>query len=297
MGTSSSKNVSEQRAKVQITQQFAGTCDVTCQNSLSNVTVDIIDSTIGGSVILDQTCSTNANCLIGSSMNSVADVQFKATNSANAKNAAAAWWKDPFNFDTASNVSRQKIKENLEQSTTEKCNVSSYNQMDNITIFAANSTIGGNLEIDQTGSTVGKCQLENAMSAAAYATGTAQNTATSGKDKKGQKFGNKSGKFQLITYIVIAIVVCVIAVVIGKVVSGGSRKKAAKRQMRQVAMARARAGCPGGVQPVMNPKTGQPIIDPRTQGPICPPPPSSSSLRSPDSPPTAPPSVASPRFQ
>lgn len=280
MGGSSSKNKSEQKAKVGITQQFAGTCDVTCQNSLSNVTVDIIDSTIGGSVVLDQTCSTNANCLIGSTMNATADVVYKATNTSNAKNSFSGWSLDPFNFDTASNTSRQNIKEKIEQNSTEKCNVSSYNQMNDVTIFAANSTIGGNLEIDQSGSTQGKCQLENTMSAAAYATGTAQNLATSGKDKKGQKFGDKSGKFQIITYVIIAVVVCVIAVVIGKMVSGGSTKRATRKEMKEVAMARAEAGCPGGVQPILNQKTGRPIIDPKTGGPICPPPPVRSTPRS-----------------
>ena len=86
MGVSSSKAISEQAADVFLTQQFSGTCNVTCQNAMKNVSVVAIDSTIGGSIELDQSCSTNASCLIGSSMDATSDVLFKATNSSNAKN-------------------------------------------------------------------------------------------------------------------------------------------------------------------------------------------------------------------
>nr|QBK86245.1 MAG: lipid membrane protein [Marseillevirus LCMAC102] len=231
MGFSHSKNISEQKAEVYITQQFSGSCDVTCQNVMTNVTVDIINSTVGGSVSLSQSCATDASCMIGSNMDAIADVQFKATNTANAKNAWSGWSLDPFNFDTAVNESRQDMKEAINQSTSETCNISSYNQMNNITIFAANSTIGDNISITQNASTQGQCQLNNSMNAAAYASGIAQNTATSGKDKKGQKFGDKSSIMVGLTYLIIAIVVIVIVSVIAKVITGHAKKTAERKRV------------------------------------------------------------------
>lgn len=274
MGSSSSKTSSEQSAQVYLTQQFSGTCDVTCQNALNNVTVDLINTTLGGSLVLSQSCSTNASCLIGSSMDATSDVIFKATNSSNAKNAWSGWSLNPFNFDSTETDSRQNIKESINQSTSETCNISSYNQMDNITIFAANSTIGGNIEISQKGSTQGQCQLNNSQTAAAYATGQAQNRAMSGKDKKGQKKGkgDKSGKGAIFSYLIIGVVVIVLVSIVGKIVAGHSKKSDTSKKEQRAIEAMAKAGCPGGMKPVLD-EQGKPIINPRTKRPICPPPP------------------------
>jgi hypothetical protein len=213
MGVSVSKSASEQDADIYLTQQFSGTCDVSCQNALHDVNVDIINSTIGGSISLDQTCSTNASCIVGNNTSAIADVLYKASNSSNAKNAGGIL--QGLNVDVSTAESRQNIAEDINQQTSEHCNVTSYNEMDNISIFAANSTIGGDISISQNASTQGQCQLTNTMSAAAYASGIAQNVATSGKDKKGQKFGNKKGKKgRTITYVVIGIIVVVLVFVI-----------------------------------------------------------------------------------
>lgn len=273
MGQSTSKNISEQTANVNIMQQFSGTCDVVCQNTMSDVSVSIIDSTIGGSVNLNQTCSTNASCLIGSTMNAVADAMFKDSNTANAKNTSEMpWFAESINTDTAENISRQTIREAINQSSNEHCNVGSYNQMNNISIFAANSTIGGNISISQNASTSGQCRLTNSMRAAATATGQTINKATSGKDKKGEKFGNKTGKLTLITYLVIGIVVIVIVSIVGKIIAGMSQKGEFKKRQETYLKALAKQGCPGGGKPLMDPKTKLPILNPVTQQPMCPPP-------------------------
>ena len=273
MGSSSSKSVSEQSANTYLTQQFSGTCNVTCQNVASNISIDLINTTLLGGISLTQTCSTDATCLSSSAMDATADVLFKAVNSANAKNAWSGWSLNPFSFDSSEADSIMSIKNSINQSTSETCNISSYNQMNNISIFAANSTIGGDISITQNASTQGQCQLNNSMTAAAYASGSAQNQATSGKDKKGQKFGNKSGKMTAFTYIIIGIVVIVIVMMVGRSISGGSKKKEAKGKEQAALTARGKAGCPGGMKPILDPKTGQPVMDPRTRRPICPPPP------------------------
>ena len=245
-------------------QNFSGTCNVVCQNAMSDIDVDIINSRIGGDITLSQSCSTNATCLFNNNMDATADVIFKVKNTTNAKNA-----EEIGGIDIAETDSRQDIREAINQSSTEKCNIGSYNQMNDVTIFAENSDIGGGIAISQQGSTVGRCQLNNTMKAAAYASGMAQNTTTSGKDKKGEKFGQMSTVAVIMIYVVIAIVLIVAIIVIAKVVEGNLKKKKLVGAEKKAMEARARAGCPGGYAP-MKDKSGKIIIDPATGGPICP---------------------------
>jgi len=226
MGGSVSIAKSEQKAKVNLAQQFAGTCDVSCQNVMDDINVTVIDSDVTGGIDITQTCATNASCLIGSNMDAIADVSFKATNSTNAKDSWSIWSGDPFNFDKSISESRQNIKEQITQVSNETCDISSYNQMNDISIFAANSTIGGGISISQNASTQGQCQLNNTMSAAAYASGQTSNVAKSGKDKKGQKFGGKlSGFEKILVYIAIAIAVIVVVFIIAKIISKVRQRK------------------------------------------------------------------------
>ncbi len=221
--------------------------------------------------MINQSCATNASCLIGSNMDATTDVLFKATNASNAKNTTELpWFLQGINFDYAESSSRQDIRQAITQTTNESCNISSYNQMNNISIFAANSTIGGDISISQNASTQGQCQLTNSMQAAAYASGQAQNTATSGKDKKGEKFGHKSGKLMIVTYLIIGVVVVIIVSIVAKIISGHSKKTAKSKLKQEFIEARAMVGCPGGIKPVLDPNTGKPIINPETNKPVCP---------------------------
>jgi len=269
MGSSSSKSMSEQNAQVYITQQFSGTCNVTCDNVMNNVSIDLINTNVKGNVTVSQSCSSNGTCMIGSNMDSVADVLFTAANSSNASNASNLYTGSFLNFDNAESSSRQDIKEAINQTSNETCNISSYNQMNNISIFAANSTIGGSISIDQSGNAQGQCLLNNSMSAAAYASGIAQNQSKSGKQKKGDK---KAGKMLLFTYLIVGLVAIVIVYIIAKTISGHSKKSDLSMKEQVALEARARAGCPGGLQPIRDPQ-GKLIIDPRTKNMICPPPP------------------------
>ncbi len=260
MGGSSSKSESEQNADIQLTQIYKGTCDIICQNIESGISVDIINSVIGGGIIFSQSCSSNGNCIFGNTMDATSDVFFKATNSSNAKNAWSGWSADPFNFDNAESKSRQNIKESITESVTETCKVSSYNQMNNISVFTANSQIGGGIEFNQSGNATGKCTLDNTMSAAAYATGMAQNTATSGKDKKGQKLGDKSSIFRILTYIGIGLVVLIITVIVAKLITGHMKKTRLPPEVPRFGV-KGPSGrlppvqCPPGAQLMLNPET------------------------------------------
>ena len=260
MGISTSVTRSQQSAEAFISQQFSGSCNVTCQNIQSGVNVDIINSIVGGDINLTQKCSVDGSCSISSSSDATTDILFKAKNSSSAKNAS---YGIP-NIDTSVSESRQNMKQTILQNTTEKCDMSSINQMSDVNILAANSKIGGSISIDQDGATKGSCQLANNITAAATATGMASNTAKSGKDKKGDK---KSTISQLLSVVAVLGVLFFVA----KMYTGNRDQGKITAAMKEVAMARAEAGCPGGAKPIVNHKTGKPIIDPKTLGPICPP--------------------------
>lgn len=248
-----SNSSSSQTANSYISQQFSGTCDVSCQNVMEGVSVTLIGSNIGGNVGISQTCSTNAQCIIGSTLDSISDIQFTTANSSNAQNGNSII-PSAGSFSYSNSDSRQAINQSINQSSNEQCNVSSTNTMNNISIFAQNSNVGGNISLDQSASTQGSCQLSNGMSAAAAASGISTNTAKSGKDKK-------SG---VSIYAIIGGIVVLLIVIfgIGKVASSYSQSSKDFSLENTLISAKMKAGCPGGLTPIM--------IDPRTLNPICP---------------------------
>ena len=211
MGNSKSTARSEQEGKAYITQQFAGTCEIICDNQIGNLTIDIVNTYVAGDIAVTQTCSTNGACVIGSSSDAVSDIRFAANNSSNAEPAGILQYTE------ATSEGRQNIKQSLRQTSNESCKVASYNQIDDVSIFAANSTIGGSIRVDQTGKAVGQCQLDNSLSAAAFASGQIDNQAKSGKEK--------AGKFSMITWVVILIIVLVVAGMMAKMMSSFGGKK------------------------------------------------------------------------
>ena len=247
MGVSNSKSTSEQSAEAYLAQSFYGSCNITCTNIQSGINIDIINSVIGGDINLTQKCSVDASCMISNSSDATSDVLFKSANSSNAKNASNLFSGSVFNFDSATSESRQNIKQTIIQSTTEKCKMASLNQMTDVNILAANSRIGGSINLSQDGSTQGNCQLGNNFTAATTATAMATNKATSGKDKKGQKKGSKAGIGSILGFVVVMVVVFIIA----RMFTGGQKKKAAIATTELVAAARAEAGCPGGAKPIL----------------------------------------------
>jgi hypothetical protein len=264
-GFSSTKVSNTQTASAFITQQFAGTCDVQCVNKMSDVTMTFINSNVDG-VKLQQTCASNVNCIIGSSQNATADVLFKAAQSANAANASK-WFS--INLDSTKITSVQDIRENISQSTNQQCNVSSINEMNDVSILAVNSNIGGGgIALDQQGSASGNCQLTNNTTAAAIASGDTTNEGKSGKGAN----KDKTGKMRTITNIAIIAGIVFIIYIIAKVIAGHSQSSESSQEIAALTAAKVAAGCPGGGKPLTNQKTGEPLINPKTHGLYCPPP-------------------------
>jgi hypothetical protein len=267
MGSSVSTSSSEQSAQAFIAQQFSGSCNITCTNIAQGINIDLINTVVGGSLELTQSCSVDANCLISGTSDATSDVLFKATNSTNAKNAGNVFSGDLFNFDYASSASRQDIKQRIVQSTTQTCKMASLNQLDNLSILAVNSQIGGNIAIGQTGSTSGQCQLTNNLSAAASATAMASNTATSGKDKKGSKKGGSGVIIGIFAILGLAVVTYIVA----KLYTSSRDTAATNKRNNAINIEKAKAGCLGGGKAVLDTKTGLPLLDEFGKA-ICPPP-------------------------
>jgi len=134
--------------------------------------------------------------MITSSQNASTDVFFKAANSAAASNASSII--PGGNIDIAINKAYQDINQTISQIVSEKCSTTVNNDMNNVSLFAQSSNIGGNMVIGQSGSSNGNCTLSNQMTATALATGTIDNCAISGK--KAKECGGKGGS-SILTYV------------------------------------------------------------------------------------------------
>lgn len=259
LGSSTSKSLSEQNAEAYLTQQFSGNCNISCQNLVSGASITIDNSKITGNVGISQTCSANGNCLINSSQNALADLMLKAKNSSAAKAAFSVWELDPFNTDVSESESIQNIREAINQTNNEMCNISSLNNMNNVSILVENSSIDGNVGFSQTGSSNGTCTLNNNMSATAIGTGLANNSSTSGG----------SDIVTLLKYIVIAIAIVVVCMIVSFLLMSYLSKRNKSKTSKKIINARIKAGCPGGFSPVTDSK-GKVVVDTNNY-PVCPP--------------------------
>src|SRR5436189_182293 len=109
------------------------------------------------------------------------------------------------------NSSFQSAEAYLAQTVSGSCNITCSNFASGINIDIINSVIGGSINIGQTGSTSGQCQLQNNMSAAASATAMASNSAQSGKDKKGQKKGSSAIIITVVGIFVVLVIIFIIS--------------------------------------------------------------------------------------
>nr|QBK86840.1 MAG: lipid membrane protein [Marseillevirus LCMAC103] len=210
MSKSSSKSVQE--AESTITQRYQGTCNIRCDNAITDSEIVLIGADVAGDVRISQSCTLDGQCLFNNTMDAVSDVVFAAENSSNAHNAGVV----PLmvNIDVSETESRQSITQRVSQAVSNTCDLTSTNAMNNVRIFAANSNIGGSVSFAQDANTEGQCVFESTMAAATMASATALNTSESGKDKKG-------GKLSLITSVIGVIILLGVFGVLSKRFAGG----------------------------------------------------------------------------
>lgn len=220
IGLSVSTSVSEQQANAQTLQNYSGTCDISCDNTIDNASITAVNSSVGGDIGISQICAVNGQCAFNTQQSALTDIKFKA---ANFSTAADTGWG--IHLDISTSYSYQQINESINQQINQKCAVNSSNSMNNVSVYAANSKIGGSVGISQVGSSTGGCTLQAAMSANALASGTANTCAAGGKSKKVKKScGGKSGKSigTFLLYGAIAMVVFVVVMMIFRAFKGGN---------------------------------------------------------------------------
>lgn len=203
MTGSFSSAFSFQQANASITQQYAGSCNVNCNNTIDNINISLIDTLLSGGINFTQQCSADANCLFQTTQNSLTDVLFKAQNSSTAAGGVLP------GISVSETGTYQNINENILNSVSQTCSVGSYNDISNVDIFAQSSTIGGGINFSQQGSTQGSCTFNTIMTATDMATGTADNCSASGKMAK-KTCGGKGGTIgSTLVYIGIGLVMFV----------------------------------------------------------------------------------------
>jgi hypothetical protein len=186
MGASGSTTDNTQIANSNLLQTYSGTCDITCDNKISDSSVVSINSHIGGNLGVSQTCAVNGQCSFDVTQSALSDTVFKA-------NLAAVSSPTIGNFNWSSSRSYQEINQYINQITIQKCGIHSINTINNVDVYAVNSDITGNVGIGQAGQATGGCAMKTVMDATALASGTTDICSSAGK--KGKKScGKKSGK-------------------------------------------------------------------------------------------------------
>jgi hypothetical protein len=198
-GTSNATALSVQNGMANLSAVYNGTCDFNCQNSIKDLDITLINTTVGGDIDINQACVIDSTCTFNTSLDLVSDVYFFAKNSTNAGSPS---FINPFESMNSLSESIQTIRQNINQQVSQKCSSDVLNSIQDVNIFAQNSNIGGNVVISQSGSNTGNCAMNATMTAAAYASGSATNSASSGKDLKG---GGSVAIFVTIALVVVAI--------------------------------------------------------------------------------------------
>lgn len=218
IGWSSAESTSTQVANSNITQQFSGTCKITCQNRMKNISAQIFNSSVQGGINVTQSCVVNGQCIIGNNSTAVSDVLFKAANSATASLAFGT-----LGGTSSKNSTYQEINQNVQEYSTENCEVSSVNSMSNVDIYAASSQIGGGINIGQSGNTNGNCALSNVMNATTQATGLSDNCAASGKASKKKACSGKGGGLgSILLFGIIGVILFVVIMMVVRYLKGNA---------------------------------------------------------------------------
>ena len=210
-----------QSANSQIAQRYSGTCQISCANEIDDASIAIINSSVGGDVGVTQSCSANAQCIFDATQSALADTIFKATNS-----SSAALRYLSIGITTSNINSPQTISESISQSVAESCKLSSINDMNDVSIFAANSQIGGSVVIGQIGDVQGGCTLETQMQASALASGTTNDCAETGSKKSCGGKGGKSSIGRYVLYGLVGIVLFMVVMFVIRLIRGSGKPAA-----------------------------------------------------------------------
>jgi ABC-type antimicrobial peptide transport system permease subunit len=198
---SSAESTSIVDAQGLITQQYSGECDISCTNAIGNVSIDL-ENTYFSEFDITQSCNVNAQCSIDSNATALSDILAKAKSQTDVSGNIPLWNALVSESKTSSIID---IKQQILQSTQEKCHFKSANEIGDLKLNSNNSSMN-KVSVDQLGNVTGGCTLSNLLEASALASGISESESRNGKQKKGPK-GKKFSTFGLIIFLIIAVIV------------------------------------------------------------------------------------------
>lgn len=155
-----------------VMQESNAICKFDCSNTIDGVDISLIGTTIGGDISITNTCVIdNTQCTIkqalDSQMENMLDEQFQLTEKlqqggfdpADILNALLPW---NIGVTTINLRMEQIITNQISQLANATCIQSADNNIRDVRIYAAQSSIGGSINIANSGSiTQAECNLEN----------------------------------------------------------------------------------------------------------------------------------------
>ena len=136
----------------------------------------------------------------------LANLEFAASRSSNAKDASKGGIGFPGEDNPAISRSRQELNTTIGQTAVDMCNTDTTDNISKVEFLTTRRIFDGPMILVQDRTTKPSCVLSKALNASALATITANNATTNGKDKKGSKSTT--------------LLIAVVAIVSGSVLSG-----------------------------------------------------------------------------
>ncbi len=163
----------------QVAQKFSATCGISCKKIIDGEQFKFKQGK-NGKFLIEKICPVSGACMMEATLGALANVMFAAPHSSNAKEARRGL---PSEKDTTG-MSRQEIYTSSSQTLLDKCKINTTNKISDVEFLTTDRKFGGPVSLVYTNTMKSDCPISEALNASALAMSTADNTATSEKNKK-----------------------------------------------------------------------------------------------------------------
>jgi hypothetical protein len=205
-----------------VLQDATSTCTLSCQSSLSNITIVISGSTVGNITIADTCAITGSQCLISTSLDT--NITNILTSIFNQTAVTARSLIDCLGDDNVNQSIKieEAVTNNITQLINSTCNMTVNTSVSDVTFVAKDGATVGNFSVVSAGNiTKSNCSLQNIAQAV-----ITNNLTAKGSQTAITGVAAVMGMFMFIIIIVIVIIVlCFIVLKGGSGIGGGITKK------------------------------------------------------------------------
>lgn len=186
MGQSNTYALSQSKeiANNNIAQTFSSDCNISCQKVIDGEQVKLKG---GQEFPIEKQCTLNGACMMEATIGALANVEFAAASSSNAKEASKGTIGFPGEDNPSISRSRQELNTTIGQTAVDMCATATVDKISQVEFLTTRRKFAGPVALVQDGTTKPVCVISETLAASALATTTADNTATIGKNKKGAK--------------------------------------------------------------------------------------------------------------